>query len=98
MEMCYQSLTFSVRVILLEGVRGGQVFQFEEHVEELEDHLHVVGGLHQHVHHLFPNGPIHHITCQTIKHIYNMGTTHDTFITICHFVFGLGLESLSFYK
>lgn len=38
--------SFAVGVLLLEVLGGGQIFQLEEHVEELEDHLHVVGGLH----------------------------------------------------
>lgn len=58
-------LTFPIGVVLLEGVRGGQVFQLEEHVEKLEDHLHIVRGLDQHVHHLLANGAIDYITCQT---------------------------------
>lgn len=57
--------TFSIGVVLLEGVWGGQVLQLEEHVKKLEDHLHVVGGLDQHVHHLLANGPINDVTCGT---------------------------------
>lgn len=57
--------------MLLEGVRGGQVLQLEEHVKKLEDHLHIVGGLHQHVHHLFANGAIDYVACQKGQSIRN---------------------------
>ena len=57
----------SVRVKLFKSVRWGQVFEFQEHVKEPQNQLHVAEGLHQHVHHLFADSAVHHISYWVMK-------------------------------